>query len=211
MLPEECLNVDMNDSRADNMMTVVTALKGGDIFGVSHNQVRDAVVDSLDMTFSMIEECQLYRPLFDYYQFCMTDPETCFQMEGFFGRVAHDSFKLGTDAFDMYNLATTDDYCFTDMQIIEEAKRGARDVASLKSAFYGFHGEWNTEAHMDKKSIPAMWGEMQDVYHNMLDVQEEELGASFKGARCPVLGFFKDLMAGEVSIPWAEFGLPQLF
>jgi len=210
MVPEACYGEWMED-KSQNIKDVFSALKAGDIFGVSHAQVKGAVDDSIDMILRNIDECQMYRPLYDYYRYCMVDPENCFQMEGFFDRVASDTFKLGSSVFDIYNLATTDDYCMTDLEIIDEHKRGVRDVWTLKSTFYGFHGEWDTEAQMENKSIPEMWHEMQGVYHDMLDVQEKELGAEFKGARCPVLGFFKDLKEGKVSIPWESFGMPALF
>jgi len=210
MLPETCFG-DWMDESSDNIVNVWTALGHGDIFGVSHKQVKGAVDDSIDMILRNINECQLYRPIYDAYHFCMTDTETCYQMQGFFGRVAADSFKLGTSAYDLYDLATVDDNCFTDADIIDEVKRGARDYFTLESAWRGFHGEWDVEAEVEKMSLPDMWHNMHNRYHDMLDEQKAEQGDAFKGGRCPVLGFFKDLAAGEVSIPWESFGMPALF
>jgi hypothetical protein len=148
MLPQKCFG-DWMTPMSENFMDVADKLDDGDIWGISHDQVRDAMNDSLDMFFVNLDECQMYRYAYNNYQWCMENPGVCFQMDGFLERMVNSAFPLATSAYDIYKLVTVDDTCFSDTELLGELKRGIRDFAEIGSAIVGFQGDWDIDADFE--------------------------------------------------------------
>jgi len=77
MLPQKCFGDWMDDS-SDSIVQVFESLDDGDIWGISHQMLRDSVNDGMDMFFVNIDECQMYRFAYNNYQWCMENPGVCF-------------------------------------------------------------------------------------------------------------------------------------
>jgi len=79
---EKCWG-DWMDASKDNIMSVhENLLVKGDIWGVGHNEIKQAVSDLIDNFFGVIDNCSDYKFIYDQYSWCYLNVGECVFRDG---------------------------------------------------------------------------------------------------------------------------------
>mgnify|MGYP006899595004 FL=1 len=113
LVGEKCGGAWM-DFAKDNMVDLAHKIHHGDIWNISPDQLKTAQNDLVDMFFVNADECGTMRVIEDSYNWCMDNIHECYQLKGLENRVMEQGMNIIGQAWELYNIFTTDDMCFTD-------------------------------------------------------------------------------------------------
>jgi hypothetical protein len=113
LVGEKCGGAWM-DFAKDNMVDLAHKIHHGDIWNISPDQLKTAHNDLVDMFFVNADECGTMRVIEDSYNWCMDNIHECYQLKGLENRVMEQGMNIIGQAWELYNIFTTDDMCFTD-------------------------------------------------------------------------------------------------
>jgi len=194
-IPEKCFGTNM-DFAKDNFNHVYDHLiHKGDIWGISHDDIKEAVNNMTSIFLDNITDCAFYNVAYDSYDWCMNNADVCLKMHGFEKRMQDNMFTYAADIFSVWNLLTTDNMCETDEDLINKDLAGyTRSIAQMKAMWYGFEGrKWEPTKEFEHITLKDMGHNVMQKYHEMP-----------KG-KCPFKAFFENLFH-PFALPMPEFG-----
>lgn len=175
MLPEECLGDWMEEKQEAIHEIHHKFFKEGEIWTTSYDDIRTMVNDQMDILFKNNETCKPFRLIYNKYEWCMDNIETCAHLH-------HDMLpRLMTHGFQIYDLVTklfydknVNDECFSDEMAIEFDKQTAMDFGDLLHTITGFTGTWDPNGDIEER---ITFKEMKANFHAAKDAAKAKIAA----------------------------------
>ena len=93
VIDEKCFGDWMDPMWAHNW-DVASRLMQGDIWGVHHEDLKNFTNNMWDMIFENIKYCDVYRLMYEHYNWCMDNIETCKFHQGIWTNMSDNVFPL---------------------------------------------------------------------------------------------------------------------
>lgn len=172
MVNEKCFG-DWMDVEFKKLSTVGHKLAKGDIWGVHHKELKDATNSIWDMIFNNIDNCDIFRFVYNNYTWCYDNIETCTYHTGVAQRVIDHGFEIAGNAFQLFHMINEDDQCDTDEQTLGKIGLVVEKVASTISDLEGFQGKWDKTSHFEKLTFHEMHHNIRHKKHQTPRPHEE--------------------------------------
>lgn len=183
VVSEECFGEWMEPmmTRAHN---IHHKLHKGDIWGISHAEIKDTANDFIDGFFRNLDSCGAYRFIYNNHEWCINNMEACLSRGEYnmLDRVNAHAFEYMGNGMTLFNAITADDTCYTDQQILDEMETTVKAFADGYSTLIGFQGKWDETASFEKLSFH----EMKEEFH--------EARKDYPKGKCPFKQMFKDAL-----------------
>jgi hypothetical protein len=164
LLDEKCFGSWVDGKWEANKETMKKIFHG-DIWGVSHNDLKELTNNFWDILLDNVDDCDLYRMAYNKYSWCMNDIETCVYHKDIAERIIENGFKLAMNGWEIYKLFTYNDYCETDEHLLGRIGLSTKLIAENISTVKGFEGTWNRKSEFEKLSIHQMWHNVVEKKH----------------------------------------------
>lgn len=184
---KQCMG-DWMDTGKDKMMETVHKLKHGDIWGVSHNDVKEATNDMFDTVFRNLDTCGYYKVYYDNYSYCYNNIGECVFRDGMFDKFINNSFKMAGEAMNLWNFHTelhNAPKCISDEEAFENYATMIEDWAKLWVDFWAIDVKWDQYGPMEELSF-------KEMHHNMKHAIKEHKHE--ENLECPVKKFFEEMV-----------------
>ena len=112
----KCWGDWMTTQHAQNVDLYHRLFELGDIWGVSHQEIKQAVSNLWDSFFTNIDSCGDYKIVYDYYQWCGDNLGKCMYMDGIDDRIIKNALPLLSDLTAMVNELSIDEDCASDKE-----------------------------------------------------------------------------------------------
>jgi hypothetical protein len=117
-------------------------LRHGDIWNVSHHDIKESANSIWDDLFENIDNCEDYHIYYNKYNWCMNNIGKCFYGDAILENVMTHGFDLITPVADLWNMFMEDDTCETDTKTIDKLDRTVTHISTIWSYLHGFDAEW---------------------------------------------------------------------
>lgn len=110
-------------------------------------------------------------------------------MSGWPTRLIENAPFIAEKMWDLHKIWKTDDFCFSDAELIEEVSHVVEDIVAIKAHVHGFDLKWNPdkmEKHIPKKEFKK-------------DVKEITDNVTENRTVCPFIKAWKDFKISEIS------------
>jgi hypothetical protein len=176
---DKCFGAWM-DADVEMFHNIFQKFKHGDWWNISHDELKHAHSEALNLFLDTVDDCQYYRVIYDSYNWCMENGTDCLRQPNFINRIESNIIPLAGDIWSSWSTVTSNDLCFDDETYIEEFGTLAKNAGSFGRTWHGFTGKWNPDAE-----IPHLSGhEMHENIHN--------LNKQLPKGECPVLKFVRE-------------------
>lgn len=195
-LDEKCMGDWMVEDHAYIKNVYHKLFHDGDIFGVSHQELKNTSDKAWDMMFNNIEYCGVYRMVDNYYNYCMTNWQDCMYHTKMADRIYDHILELISIGMEEFRMIHKHKDCATDVELLADVAEVVEKGAEFKRIMHGFEGTWDQSTKVeDHLSFKQMW-------HNYHDFKTEHMH-DFKH-ECPMKKLWKKFM-GDVT-PEDVFG-----
>lgn len=126
------------------------------VWNVSHQEIKDATSNMWDMLLDNIEYCDGYRFIYNNYEWCMDNMETCKFHQGIATRIIEHGFELIGNALQISHTWGTDSTCYEDSQMLNKIGLISEGITKNISTVVGFEGTWDRTAEMEHLSFHQM-------------------------------------------------------
>ena len=150
-------------------------LRHGDIWGVSHDDIKESVSALWDDLFLNMDTCESYHIYYNKYNWCMNNIGDCYYGDALLENIFTHGFDIIGPITNLWNMAMEDDTCETDTRTLQKLDRAITEVASIWSYLHGFDAKWENFEEVPKLTF-------HEMHHNIHNKIKEE------GRGCPVMG-----------------------
>ena len=158
---ERCMGEWMDGVVQKNIDTM-HRLFHGDIWGVSHEDLKEITNSSWDMVFDNIEYCQAYKYMYWGYNWCNDNIEVCKLHQGVAGNVVENAIPIAGEIFKLWNIMWSDWTCMTDDEILNTFVYEGSDAVSQIAKMV-----WNFHEKIDLSVEPTEKLTMREMHHNL--------------------------------------------
>ena len=145
-----------------------------DFWSVDMNEFKSSANIVIDATFRNMDACKFERIGDDFKNWCLENPEECIFKHDIEGRFWGSITQIAAKGFDLFNLAMTDDSCFSDAEQIKEIGVAVNDIGEIASHLFGFDYKWDQS--VERKHIRRvdfknqMHAEIAKIPHHWRDI-----------------------------------------
>ena len=182
---EECFGSWMDDYKPQ-FEEFFEKAHAGDIWGISHQEIKDLANSGLDMFFKNLDACQYYRLPYDYYHWCMTNKEDCLRAPNWANDAMLEAVPFASNLMNIWTHLTTDDTCVGDEEYLENVGSYTKSMGLVARDWFHFKGKWHPDEEVEKLSLKEMG-------HNL-----HEANQSMPHGECPVLKAIKEFTGIDV-------------
>lgn len=180
MIPDTCFGNWM-DTKVDKLHGYFKQLKAGGIWGLSHDEIKEATNTVWDLFLDNADNCEFYRFFYTGYSWCYDNIETCIFHQGMLNNVLDNGFEMAGSAWKLFRAITHEHQCETDVQTVGRIGQVTEGAASLASTLIGFDSHWSLNTPVEKLSIHQM---ISNVVAKARTVPHPE---------CPIKKFFEEI------------------
>lgn len=119
LLDEKCMG-DWMQPKQEMVHDVMMKFHKKGIWEVSHQEIKDATSNMWDMFLDNIDYCDGYRFIYNNYEWCMNNMETCKFHQGIATRIIEHGFELIGNALQISHTWNTDSTCYDDKQMLNK-------------------------------------------------------------------------------------------
>jgi hypothetical protein len=159
----KCFGPSM-EKQAEKAFDIMDKLSAGNIWGVTRADYKSATDDLWDMTLDNMNDCGVYKMIYDYYSWCMENGQTCTFQDNWMNRLYDNMIPLSEDIYYAWNVITQDDRCFSDDQNIKEIGDITESISSLSARVLGFEYKWTNANDFEK----ITWNQMGENVDHMI-------------------------------------------
>jgi hypothetical protein len=157
----------------------------GDIWGVSHAELKSTTDLAWDSLFKNIEYCGFYRMAHNQYEYSMTNWKDAMYHVDMADRLYDNLFRIAMLMMEEFHLMMKKNDCQTDEQMLGGISEFVEKFAELKKIEHGFEGKWDQHAKLDDK---LTFKEMWHNYHNFKKEHTNDLHHE-----CPMKALWKKI------------------
>lgn len=201
------------DTGKDNMMDTYHKLKHGDIWGVSHEDIKGATNDLFDTVFKNLDHCGYYKFYYDQYNYCHSNIAECVFRDGMFDKFIDHSFKLAGETMNLWNFYSEKiPKCISDEEAFDHYAEMIEDWSKIWVDFWAIDVKWDQYGPMEKLSL-------KEMHHNMKHAIYEH--KKVEKLQCPVEKFFTEMidenpalkqLIPDIELPtWEDLDVFNLF
>jgi hypothetical protein len=180
LLDEKCMGPWV-DTKLEQSKDTLGKIWHGDIWGVSHNDLKALTGNFWDILLDNIDDCSIYRMIYNKYEWCMNDIETCVYHKDIGERIIDNGVHLAMNGWEIYKIFSYYDKCETDEFLLGRIGNATEKIAENISTLKGFEGKWDKNSEYEKLTIREMW-------HNVVDKKHHTPRPHFE---CPVKEVFE--------------------